>query len=169
MEQDLNHIKLSAEMIAGLYKDQLVEEQAQIVPVEPLKKEDGKLKFLGENKKNILILTYYKDVVYMPDEDLAFLTTILNACKINLGDVAVVNTALSEIDYRDLKKQLKQQKALLFNVEPAQIQLPVTFPPFQVQSFDGCQYLLSPSLNTLENDKVLKGKLWTSLQRLFLS
>lgn len=169
MEQDLNHIKLSAEMIAGLYKDQLVEEQAQIVPVEPLKKEDGKFKFLGENKKNILILTYYKDVVYMPDEDLAFLTTILNACKINLGDVAVVNTALSEIDYRDLKKQLKQQKALLFNVEPTQIQLPVTFPPFQVQSFDGCQYLLSPSLNTLENDKVLKGKLWTSLQRLFLS
>ncbi len=169
MEQDLNHIKLTAGMIAGLYKDQLVEERAQIVPVEPKKKEHGKLKFLGENKKSILVLTYYNDVVYLPDEHLVFLTSILNACKINLGDVAVFNIAHTETDFRDLKKQLKQQKALLFNVEPAQIQLPVTFPPFQVQSFDGCQYLLSPSLDKLAMDKELKGKLWNCLQRLFLS
>ena len=169
MEQDLNHIKLTAGMIAGLYKDQLVEEQAQIVPVEPIKKERGKLKFLGENNKNILVLTHYNDVVYLPDKDLAFLTTILNACKISMGDVALLNIDQTETDYRELKCQLKPQKALLFNVEPAQIHLPVTFPPFQVQSFDGCQYLLSPSLEKLENDKGLKGKLWTSLQRLFLS
>jgi hypothetical protein len=169
MEQDLNHIKLTAGMIAGLYKDQLVEEQAQIVPVDPVKKANGTFKYLGENKKNILVLTDYNDVVFLPDEHLAFLTTILNACKISLGDVAIINIAQTETDYRELKIQLNQQKALLFNVEPAQIQLPVSFPTFQVQSFDGCQYLLSPSLNTLENDKALKGKLWTSLQRLFLS
>lgn len=169
MEQDLNHIKLTAEMIAGLYKDQLVEEQAQIMPVKPTKKEHVKLKFLGENKKNVLVLTHHTDVVYLPDEHLAFLTTILNACKISMGDIALINIAHSETDYRELKSQLKPQKALLFDVEPAQIQLPVTFPPFQVQSFDGCQYLLSPSLDKLENDKSLKAKLWTCLQRLFLS
>lgn len=169
MEQDLNHIKLTAGMIAGLYKDQLVEEQAQIMPVEPIKKDHVKLKFLGENKKNIVVLTHYNEAVYLPDEHLAFLTTILNACKINLGDVAVINIAHIATDYRELKNQLKTQKALLFEVEPAQIQLPVSFPHFQVQSFDGCQYLLSPSLDKLENDKGLKGKLWTSLQRLFLS
>ena len=47
MEQDLNHIKLTAGMIAGLYKDQLVEEQAQIVPVDPVKKTNGTFKYLG--------------------------------------------------------------------------------------------------------------------------
>lgn len=169
MEQDLNHIALTPSMIVDLFKDQLVEEQAQIVPMALKKENQTKHKYLGENKKNILILTSYNDTVFLPDQQLSFLTTILNACKINLGDVAILNIANTETDHKILKNQIKPQKALLFDVEPAKIQLPVSFPQFQVQLFDGCQYLVSPSLEKLEDDKLLKTKLWSSLQRLFLS
>ncbi|MBA2498425.1 MAG: hypothetical protein H0V30_01730 [Chitinophagaceae bacterium] len=166
---DLNNIKLTATMISGLYTDQLIEEKPDIIPMITKSQMTAGIKFLGDNKKNILILINNPDTVFLPDEQLNFLTTILNACKMSLGDVAIINLAHTQIDYQTLKKNLNQDKALLFDIQPAQIQLPVKFPHFQVQSFDGCQYLLSPSLDQLDKDKQLKGKLWSCLQRLFLS
>ena len=166
---DLNNIELSPTILAGLYKDHLVEAPTKAVPKVSTKSQTEGLKILGENKKNILVLTNYTDAVFLPDEQLSFLTNILNACKISLGDVAIINVFNNLSNYQELKKQVKQQKALLFSVSPKEIGLPVEFPPFQVQSFDGCQYLVSPSLNELKNDEVLKGKLWSSLKRMFLS
>ena len=166
---DINSIDLNASLLAGLYKDSLVEDQTKAIPNKLTTNPTEGLKFLGENRKNVLVLTNYEDAVFLPDEQLNFLTNILKACKINLGDVAIINIYNKEANYQDLKKLVNQQKALLFSIQPKQIGLPVEFPPFQVQSFDGCQYLVSPSLHELENDLALKGKLWTSLQRLFLS
>src|SRR5215510_7241480 len=105
---NLNQIQLPASVVANLYKHSLVETVDHSSPensVHTLKKTDrsaDKWKYLGENKKNILIIVNYNDVVYLPDDDLSFLTNILAACKLNLGDVAIVNRSHSEtINYKE--------------------------------------------------------------------
>jgi len=43
----------------------------------------------------------------------------------------------------------------------------MNFPHFQQQKFTGITFLFSPSLNELENDKLLKSKLWICLKQIF--
>ena len=68
---------------------------------------------------------------------------------------------------RNLLTFFKSKIVLLFAVEPASFGLPMSFPHFQIQPFAGNSFLFSPSLKELENDKMLKSKLWVCLKRLF--
>lgn len=125
-------------------------------------------KWLGENRKNVLIIVSYQNAVHLPDNDLVFLTGIIDACKLSLADVAVVNlNNHPEASYKELVAFFKTKIVLLFAVEPVSFGLPMSFPHFQIQPFAGSSFLFSPSLKELENDKVLKSKLWVCLKRLF--
>jgi hypothetical protein len=125
-------------------------------------------KWLGENRKNILVIVSYPDAVHLPDHDLDFLTGILSACKLSMADVAVVNlNNHPDASYKELVAFFKTRIVLLFAVEPALFGLPMSFPHFQIQPFAGNSFLFSPSLKELENDKILKSKLWVCLKRLF--
>jgi hypothetical protein len=85
-----------------------------------------------------------------------------------LADVAVVNlNNQPKSSYKELVAFFKSRIVLLFAVEPASFGLPMSFPHFQIQPFAGNSFLFSPSLKELENDKVLKSKLWVCLKRLF--
>ena len=171
---NLNQIQLPASVVAGLYKNSLVES----LPNSPgetlafsIKKSDksvNKWKYLGENKKNILVVVNYDDTVYLPDQELSFLTSMLNACKLNLADVAIVNNNnYEEINYKELVAQFSSKIIFLFGIDPVSFGLPVSFPHFQLQPFANATFLFSPSLKDVEEDKLLKSKLWVSLKRLF--
>jgi len=126
------------------------------------------LKSLGGNQKNILIVVKNEKVTYLADEDLEFLTNILKACKLSLDDVAIVNTHINPIQgYKEYLKTWNSKIVLLFGVNPVSFDLPVNFPEFQVQSLTNTQFLYSPSLSECRTDKLLKSKLWVSLQRIF--
>src|SRR5450432_4165689 len=94
---DLNNIELPAFVVADLYQSSLIEAGKTPPDVRPLaaiiEKEQpaSRWKHLGENKKNILAIVNYADVVYLPDNELGFLTGILGACKLSLADVAIIN------------------------------------------------------------------------------
>jgi hypothetical protein len=123
---------------------------------------------LGGNQQNILIVVKYDNVKYLPDEDLEFLTSILKACKLSLEDVAIVNTNNNPGEgYKEYLKNWSSKIVLLFGVGPVSFDLPVNFPEFQVQSLTNTKFLYSPSLNECRTDKLLKSKLWVSLQRIF--
>jgi hypothetical protein len=123
---------------------------------------------LGENRKNILIVVNHNNVVYLPDDELNFLTGILGACKLSIGDVAIVNlNNHSGASYKELINYFKSKNIFLFGVEPATFGLPMSFPHFQLQSFGNNSFLFSPVLKDLENDKLLKSKLWVCLKRVF--
>ncbi len=143
--------------------DQLTDDHIENKPAElPI------WKWLGENRKNILVVVSYPDAVHLPDNDLALLTGILGACKLSLADVAVFNHYnLPEASCKELLAFFKSKIVLLFEVEPASFGLPMNFPHFQIQPFAGNSFLFSSSLKELENDKVLKSKLWVCLKRLF--
>jgi hypothetical protein len=109
--------------------------------------------------------------VFLSDEELAFIGKILGACKLNIADVAIVNHATIPVLISELKKQLEPVILLLFGLDPTGIRLPVQFPQFKTQVYDGCNYLYVPSLPELDKDteegKLLKSKMWVCLRKLF--
>lgn len=131
----------------------------------------GSYKFLGNNQRKITILVDSPDTAFLPDDQLAFLTKMLEACKMNIGDVAIVNQANSAADIAGLKRQLQPAQFLLFGPAPDGIGLPINFPQFKIQAYDQCSFLWVPALAQLvqpgEESKLLKTKLWVCLKTLF--
>ena len=119
-------------------------------------------------KKSILLVVDYEESVHIPDEHLSFLTTILNACKLSLADIALINIKRQPSkEYKAALDEFHSRIVILFDLEPAAFGLPMNFPFFQIQPFANCSFLYSPSLAELEKDKVQKSKLWVTLKRLF--
>ena len=176
---DLNNIILPTALVTDLYETALIDSgetpvvKAAISPpaeTGPARtdKPESAWKSLGHNQKNILLVVNNPDVVFLPDNELTFLTGILGACKLTLADVAIINRHNSpEMAYKELITHFSSKVVLLFEVEPADFGLPMSFPHYQLQAFAGSTFLYSPSLKELENDRVEKSKLWVCLKRLF--
>lgn len=181
LNMGLNNIDLPGFVVADLYKTLQIENNIKTSPekdsdTDKIKTEKQILtdhnvqdwKFLGNNLKNITIITNQKEAVHLPDNELAFLTGILGACKLTLADVAIVNINSNPIlSYKDILARLESKIVLLFGVEPIEFGLPISFPYFQLQPFSNVSFLYSPTLIDLEDDKVLKSKLWVCLRRIF--
>jgi hypothetical protein len=132
---------------------------------------ENKKWFLGDHKKKVTILVNNSDAIFMDDESLQLLSGILSACKLNIGDVAIINLHQTKINYNTLKQQLPSDYIFMFDINPLNIQLPVTFPMYQVQQYDNCTFLFAASLHNMKGDskeaKVEKSKLWISLKKTF--
>jgi hypothetical protein len=129
------------------------------------------VKFLGGNQKKITFIVSSPSDVFLPDADLNWLGKMLEACKLNLGDVAVVNIARTPVTVTDIKDALHPHTLIMLGTDPQAILLPMNFPPFNVHQFDGMKLLNTPSpseMNQPTNEaKLLKSKLWVCLQKLF--
>ena len=169
---DLNHINLPASLIADLYKNHLIEisnpETVQVIPTDTNLKKN--IQYLGKNKKGVCLLVSYAHDVYLPEGALNFLTTILQACKLNLGDTAIINCYHQKISFLDMKEQLSFHYLLIFGVAPVQIGLH-EIPLFSIATDSDCNIVYSPAAEQLNNSdpesKMLKSKLWVCLKQLF--
>lgn len=178
----LNDLHLSPNVLAALYPSSLINpgkthviSQPQLIkPIaaeiikEPETIIETNWKYLGNNQKNILIIVNYDNAVHLPDEELGFLTNMLAACKLSLGDAAIVNrNNYKETGYKDFLGEFKSKIVFLFGVEPVAFGLPVSFPYFQVQLVANCTFLYTPALEDQRKDALLKSKLWVSLRNIF--
>ena len=168
----LNTIKFETTDIALLFKNSLVEidTEQKILPKINIDADSasGRWKYLGENKKKTLVVVRYPDVVHIPDKQLSFLTKLLAACNLNLADVAIFNFQdHSSSEFNEILNYFKPKTVLLFDIEPGEFGLPMIFPQFQVQGFKDSVFVSSPSLEVIEPDKTLKGKLWVCLKKIF--
>ncbi|HEX8333775.1 MAG TPA: hypothetical protein VF622_14230 [Segetibacter sp.] len=170
-------------IIADLYKSHLIEPVKEetdevVISTLPTRKRQNQndektssVQYLGENKKGIIILVSEPTATYIQDDELVFLTKILNACNLNISDIAIINTYNNPSRFDQLSKELKAEYIFLLGVEPASIQLPFTVPNFQVQKFSKCTIISSPVLSSMlpntPESVALKRQLWTSLQRAF--
>jgi uncharacterized membrane protein len=171
-------------VIASLYKNDLVLVDALESAVKTPKVKSGPadqptevldtiqpINFLGNNQKKVTILLQDHTAVHVADESLQFLTSILAACKLNMGDVAIVNTANQTLSYAKIKTELQPSTLLLFNITAASIALPFEVPQYQVQQYDHCTLLFSAPLQAMlvkdETAKIEKGKLWNALKKTF--
>ncbi|MBC7721699.1 MAG: hypothetical protein H7068_06705 [Pedobacter sp.] len=193
MEASFGKIQLPDFLLVDFFKDNLVlyddkittKEAAVIKEEKPIaatatspliltKKQEiiaPKKWFFGDNTKQILILVKDTEAVYLRDEWLQFLTNILGACKLNIGDVAIVNYANNPINFTSLNEQLNPQFYLMFDVASQDILLPFTVPNYQLQKFGNATFLLAPSLALMQGNteavKMEKSRLWLSLKKLF--
>lgn len=173
----LNTIKFDTTDIALLFKNSLVEvdDEKQVLPrsnviSEPIVSDSnrGGWKYLGENKKKTLVVVSYEDAVHIPDKQLSFLTKLLAACNLNLADVAILNFHnYNSSDFDKIINYFKPKAVLLFSIEPGEFGMPMIFPQFQVQGHKDAVFVSSPSLEVIEPDKTLKGKLWVCLKKIF--
>ncbi len=128
-------------------------------------------KVLGNNRQHVAVIVRFPGEAFLPENHLQMLTKMLGACKLNLGDVAIVNDATQQVNINVLKDQLSPKRVLLFGVSPEETGLPLNFPAFKDQEYAGSTYLYTPSLDELnketEEGKVLKRKLWESLKKIF--
>jgi len=169
-------------VIASLYKDELVliDDQKSSNANKPKKSEavvtapqeiQKPTSFLGDNQKKITILLQDTTAVHLADESLQFLTAILAACKLNMGDVAIVNTVHQPVQYTQIKTELKPSTIILFDISTASIALPFEVPHYQVQQYDNCTLLFSAPLQSMlvktDAAKLEKGKLWNALKKTF--
>ncbi|MBI3884041.1 MAG: hypothetical protein HY305_07525 [Sphingobacteriales bacterium] len=163
----LDNIRLSPIAIQAIYKNNLIAEKKTKTPSKPDKAAIS-LTILGNNKQKILILIKNDEALYLPDDELTFLTGILAACKLTLEDVAILNTHKNKnISFVSITKELQAQKVLLFGVTATDIQLPVEFPLYSIESYNEQAYLAAPELSIVQNDKIEKTRLWLSLKQLF--
>ena len=169
-------------VIASLYKDELVliDDQKSSNANKPKKSEavltapqeiQKPISYLGDNQKKITILLQDTTAVHLADESLQFLTAILAACKLNMGDVAIVNTVHQPVQYTQIKTELKPSTIILFDISTASIALPFEVPHYQVQQYDNCTLLFSAPLQSMlvktDAAKLEKGKLWNALKKTF--
>lgn len=162
----LENIQLSTTTLVDLYKDVLIELDKNATP--SAEEKTISIPFLGGNRRKIALVVDYRDERFLPAGPLKFLQGILNACNLNLEDVAIVNkSTLSTSAYDNWNAHLQSNVILLFGMNPESIGVPLHFPFFQIQSFNNIRFLSSPSLEELENDKLLKSKLWLCLKNLF--
>lgn len=157
----LNEIRLTPHLLVDLYSSALVERSTINKPVL------SPIQFLGKNRKGILVISSSENAAFLTDSEFSFLTSILMACKLTLEDVAVVNWLHFEGLSEQILNEVRSDKVLLFHVNPVTFGLPINFPHFQTQQFDGRTYLYAPSLGDIEADLGVKKQLWNSLKRLF--
>lgn len=162
----LDNIQLPAIVLQDLFKNSLIDlnDGKALLQVA----EVPAFAFLGKNEKRIAIIVNDANTIYLPDEELNFLMGILSACKLSMADVALVNISkASSLSYTEIEEQLHAEKILLFGVTPAQLQLPLQFPNYQIQKYNNQVYVAAPALNVLQGDKEEKTKLWNCLKQVF--
>lgn len=167
-------IQLPDILLADLYKSDIVVLEGNTSTPKKVKKEAAVQpvkNYLGNNQKNVCVLVNDDANIHIDDESLAFLTSVLGACKLTIADVAIVNLANTTTDVTTLAETLKPVQCIMFNVTTQQINLPFTIPLYQVQNFNNCKYVMAPATQIFINkdDYAVseKRKLWASLKNMF--
>jgi hypothetical protein len=162
----LNDIKLDAVLLENLYAKSLYD--LETGNPQPANTTQSTISFLGKNEKKIIIIVQSEDSLYLPEEELNFLMGILTACRLSMADIALVNFSKNDnLKYNHLAEQLQAEKIFLFGLGNDKLELPLEFPPYQVQKFGAQVYVSSASLAALQKDKEEKLKLWNCLKKVF--
>ncbi len=163
----LDNIQLTAFLMQGLFKNSLTEFKS--MQSNDKKAQISTFNILGNNLKRVAIIVENFEILHLADDQLNFLMGVLNACKLTMEDVAIINTAKNKnVNYKAIELELKAETIILFGVTPSQIDLPVAFPPYQVQQYNKQTYLAAATLELIQTDKAEKTKLWRCLQQIFI-
>jgi DNA polymerase III psi subunit len=157
-------IQLDPYFLARIYTQPIIPGKKAPLAATPAAVPD--VKFLGENQKNIALFIKNEGGAYLNEELFNLLTNILNACKLGMQDIALINIAhYPALSFTAWQSAVKMKQAVLFGIPPASMGLE-DFPLYQVISDNGCQLLHSDDLYPISQDKMMKGRLWQGLKQL---
>ncbi|TDX00660.1 hypothetical protein [Dinghuibacter silviterrae] len=125
------------------------------------------LKYLGENEQHILILVRDTSAVFLEEKAFQFLLSVLEACKLSMASVALVNLENEARTPEAIAAELGSTQVILFGVGIEELGLPMLFPAYQVQPHGNRTYLAADALATIAGERTLKGRLWACLKSMF--
>lgn len=162
----LDNFQLSSYLVQELYKDYLIDLEKEQISDQSLNADT--IQHLGQFQQSVLILIHYPDSPYLPDETLQFLLGILQACRLSMADVAIVNLARHpHIRYQTLQDQFKPHYWLGFNLNLGTMEFPIQFPEYQVQQYNHQSFVHGPALEMIQADPAQKRQLWNALKKAF--
>lgn len=161
----LDQLQLDPYLLARIYIQPII--PGESAPVVTEQKSIPQVKFLGENQKNIALFIQNENEAYLNDELFNLLANILNACKLSMQDVALINIVnYPALPLTGWQQAVSLQRGIAFGITPASLGLE-PLPPYQIHTAGGIQLLFSDPLQSIAEDKALKAKLWTGLKQLF--
>lgn len=159
---ELNNIDLSPQQINDLYRDSIVLIDSEF---NAFKQSPSELQLKGKFNQKILWVVDEADYPFLSDEDFQFLTQILNACKRNLDDIALLNINKETLHPGRLQEQIKPVIVIASGLAPERKLFQE--PDYTISKQDGYQFLGTDSLSRIRNDQSLKQQLWKGLKQLF--
>jgi hypothetical protein len=179
--------KLPNSVLVNLYKESLVlgavalnvdkkvqasppleEKNAAIAEEAPL---TAPIKFLGEHQKKILVLVQDVDAVHLNERAFDLLTSILNACKLTIADIALINLANKNFSLHQILTQVPSEFVLVFDINPSQLKIKLPTKLYTPILLGETQLLFSNNLAQMQGidqaSKIEKTKLWTALKLIF--
>jgi hypothetical protein len=161
------HSALSPQQLAEWFPRQLVSITESVVDQPALA-----LPFLGQNGKKILVLVHEKGFAHTADQHLDFLVSVLQACRLGLADIALVNVAEKNLNWTQLLEQFQPTVTLAFQVDTQALGLPFVVPHYKVYAHGPLRFLPLPPLADYlvpdaEKAKAEKKLLWAALKTLF--
>jgi hypothetical protein len=133
--------------------------------------ETSDITWLGAFNRKVLIIVEDVHAVHLAENELVLLAKMMEAVKLSMADVAVVNTARYRLSLNQIMQKLPAEVVLFFGVEPFSMGMPMKFPHFQLQRWNDGIYLFSPSLFEINTPSALqvnqKKGLWKALLEIF--
>jgi hypothetical protein len=175
----LKALKIDPLLLAGIYRQPLVpvirplsDQHAEnndgdnnAANKEALTGAGATVPFLGNNNRHILLLIRNGDAAYLSEPVFELLGNLLNACKLTMNDVALVNTARGATDASSLLEQFSPEKVILFG--EALPELSSGQPRNKPWEQGGRSLLLTDPLEKMQQEVQLKVPFWKALQTFF--
>ena len=176
---------LSSSVLVDLYKDSLVvvediplENKATVEQTIETKKEEikevkweGPIKSLGEHNKKITVIVNDPNSVHLNEMDFILLTSILNACRLTIADIALINIGKQPVGLHQILQELPSTLVLSFAVDATQLKVKLPSTIYKVTQLGETHILFSNALSTMQGTgveaKQEKAKLWTVLKKIF--
>lgn len=157
----LKEVSLDPFLIAGIYRQPLI--KAKPVPAEISSREEKPVPSLGNNRQRWLLVIHNPEEAYLNEEIFNMLLKLLNACKLTLDDIALINTAhLPETGFSLFRQQFSPRKMVLFGQALAEIT--GDHPKNKAWEENGIHFLRADSLNDMYRDQSLKMPFWNALK-----
>ncbi len=160
---DLNKVVFSKEQVSELYGNQLVASISSETIVSAAKDEQH-ITFKGKNKKNIVWLIEEHDHLFLNDTDFQFLTKVIEACRLNLDDIALVNMNDAANELELIINQLNPVLLLVSGVSANKISFNTQL--YTIEQANGFTVFITDSVEDLRNDTAKKSKLWVGLKQI---
>ena len=176
---------LSSSVLVDLYKDNLVVvediplenkaavEQTIVTKKDAIKEEkwEGPIKSLGEHNKKITVIVNDPNSVHLNETDFILLTSILNACRLTIADIALINIGKQPVGLHQILQEYPSTLLISFAVDATQLKVKLPSTLYKVTQLGETHILFSNALSTMQGTgaeaKQEKAKLWTVLKKIF--
>jgi len=140
-----------------------------IEPAAPIVAQAIEFKYLGNNKRNILILVNDEENEVSDDAGRELLRKIVKSVNLTANDFALLNYAKYKgTGFKQLHEHFSCTLVFAFGVTPAHLSMATAHPEHSIVLEGAVRMIFSAELKTLDQNPAGKKALWGSLQSLGL-